>query len=131
MEAFACQSCRHILTVDLPHQQICVADSLQPIHWRWTGNAWQTVRPTTKALTQTIWWVAAGLICLPATLVWVAGYVFPPLPSSQEALPFANLWAGITLGAHGIVVIWLLANYYQLPIYLAATLRSWKYQYLS
>lgn len=135
MEAIACQSCRHILTVDLPNQQVSVADRPQPMRWRWTGNTWQTVRPTPPALTQTLGqtlgWVAGGLISLPATLVWLGGYLFPPLPSSQGQLPFATLWAGLTLVAHGVVVFWLLASYYQLPVYLAATLRSWQSQYLS
>lgn len=128
MEAIACQSCRHILTVDLPNQQVCVVDSPQPMRWRWTGSNWQTVRPTHQAITQTIWWGAGLLISLPATLVWLGGYLFPPLPSSQGELPFATLWAGLTLVAHGVVVAWLLANYYQLSVYLAATLRSWQYQ---
>lgn len=131
MEVLSCERCRHILTVDLPAQQVCVVDSPQAMRWRWTGRAWQTVRPAAQRITQTIWWVAGGLLGLPAALVWVAGYIFPPLPAPQGELPFSTLWTGLTLAAHGVLVVWLLASYYQLPIYLAATIRSWKYQYLN
>jgi hypothetical protein len=100
------------------------------MRWDWTGKSWKTMRPT-QHITQTISWVAGLLVCLPATLVWLGGYLFPPLSSSPGELPFATLWAGLTLAAHGIVVLWLLASYYQLPVYLGAMIRSWKYQYLS
>ncbi|MGD1909034.1 MAG: hypothetical protein ACFB0C_24025 [Leptolyngbyaceae cyanobacterium] len=130
-DAFACGQCRHIFTAELPHQQVCVSDSPQPIRWHWTGQAWKVIRPTTQAMTQVISWLAVGLIIFPATLVWFGGYLFPPLSPAPGELPFATLWAGLTLIAHSGVVLWLLAVYYQLPVYLAATIRAWKYQYLS
>ncbi|NJN21295.1 MAG: hypothetical protein HC812_09005 [Leptolyngbya sp. RL_3_1] len=130
-EALACQRCRHIFTVDLPNQQIRVTDSPDSMGWAWTGKTWKIIRPAAQRLTQTIGWVAGLLIGLPATLVWLGGYLFPPLSSSPGELPFAVLWAGLTLVAHSVVVLWLLASYYQLPVYLGAMIRAWKYQYLS
>jgi len=122
MEAFACEFCRHILSANLPDQQVKVVDSSQPLTWLWNGTRWQLARgENEQELSALVLFTAAVLIVIPASIVWLSGALFPPLQPS--AVPFSTVWALITLAAHLSFVLWLIGEYYQIPFYVAAKIR--------
>ncbi len=122
MDAFACDFCRHIFTPNLEAQTIEVVDSVQPMTWRWTGQSWRQSRHLDRDLTLLVWGLGAVLVLLPPGLVWLAGYVFPPLPDSPGAsVPL--IWAGLTLLCHSLLALWLVAEHYQFSAYVALKLQ--------
>ena len=122
MEAFACEFCRHILSANLPDQQVKVVDSSQPLTWLWNGTRWQLARGENEPeLSALVLFTAAVLIVIPAGIVWLSGTLFPPL--EPVAVPFSTVWALITLVAHLSFVLWLIGEYYQIPVYVAAKIR--------
>lgn len=122
-EAFACEFCRHILSANLPAQQVQVVDSSQPLTWSWNGQRWQLARDeNAQELSALVVFTAAVLIVIPAGLVWLSGTLFPPLHQTT-AVPFSTIWAVITFGAHLSFVLWLIGEYYQIPFYVAAKIR--------
>lgn len=126
MDAFACNFCRHIFTANLAAQTVQVVDSAQALSWRWNGRSWQSTHRDDPSLTAIVWFASIVLVVLPAGLVWLMSYIFPPLPGSLWAW-FPSVWLGATFGVHLLMVSWLLAEHYQLPIYIASRvrLREW------
>lgn len=122
MDAFACNFCRHIFTANLTEQTLQVADSSQPMAWRWNGRSWQRVYQAAADLTFVVWVVGLSIVLLPTAIVWLAVYTFPPLSGSAWAW-FPMLWVGCTFLAHFILVGWLLAEQFQPPLYLATKIR--------
>ncbi len=122
MDAFACDFCRHIFTANLNDQSVQVVDSSQPMSWRWNGRAWQVAHRDEFNLTLVIWIVSIFLVVLPPTLVWLSAYTFPPLPDSGWAW-FPIAWAIGTFAIHFFMVFWLMAEHYQLPLYVASKIR--------
>jgi|GEM_PF-222190 len=121
MDAFACDFCRHIFATNLSEQTVQVVDSAQSMGWRWNGRRWQPVVAahtgadhTTVALG--LWLVGILLVTLPPLIVGAAVYIFPPLPDSRWPW-FPLAWLACTFAVHLGMVSWLLAEYYQLPIY--------------
>ncbi|MCU0525444.1 MAG: hypothetical protein MUF72_11525 [Elainella sp. Prado103] len=125
-DAFACNFCRHIFAANLQAQTVQVVDSAQPLTWRWNGRGWRSTHQDDPSLSAIIWIASLVLVLLPAGLVWLMAYIFPPLPGSIWAW-FPGVWLGCTLGIHLLMVGWLLAEHYQLPIYIASRvrLREW------
>ncbi len=122
-EAFACDFCRHILSVNLPQQEVQVLDSTQAIAWKWDGQHWRIARSGKQGdLSGLVVLTSILLIALPASLVGLAGFIFPPMNPAPR-LSFANLWALLTLLAHAGLVLWLLGEYYQIPFYIATKVR--------
>lgn len=116
MDAFGCDFCRHIFSAQLPDQRVQVVDSAQAISWRWNGRRWQPLIDTNPNVTIALWLISAVLVTLPCAIVSMAVYIFPPLPDSRW-LWFPSFWAITTLVVHLGMVGWLLAEYYQLPLY--------------
>lgn len=122
MDAFACNFCRHIFTANLPNQTVQVVDSSQPLTWRWNGRHWQSTHRDDPSLTAVVWFASIVLVMLPAAIVWLMSYLFPPLPGSLWSW-FPSVWLGCTFGVHLLMVSWLLAEHYQIPIYVASRVR--------
>jgi hypothetical protein len=122
MDAFACNFCRHIFTANLQSQSVQVVDSSQPMSWRWNGRTWQVAYRDDFNLNLVIWLVALVLIVLPTGIVWLSSYTFPPLPDSPWAW-FPLVWVGCTFLVHFSLVAWLMAEHYQLPIYVTGKIR--------
>jgi rubredoxin len=122
MDAFACNFCRHIFTANLTHQSVQVVDSSQPMTWRWNGRGWQSAYRDDPSLTMIVGIVAIVLTTLPASIVWLCSYVFPPLPGSIWAW-FPSVWVGCTFGIHVLMVGWIAAEHYQFPLYVANRIR--------
>ncbi len=123
MDAFSCRFCRHILAANLNQQQVQIVDSSQPLTWQWERERWHLVRgKAAGAMSLMVGVMACGLITLPAALVWLSGWVFPPLQPASS-LSFSELWAILTLCVHGLLVAWLVGEYYQIPFYLIVKMR--------
>lgn len=122
MDAFACNFCRHIFTANLAEQTVQIADSAQPMSWTWTGRRWQSAHQLQDGISPILWMMGAVLILVPSLLIWLSSYIFPPLPNSQWAW-FPLLWGLVTLAFHLTLVGWLLAEYYQLPIYISGKIK--------
>jgi hypothetical protein len=122
MDAFACDFCRHIFTVNLENQSIQVADSSQPMSWRWNGRGWMAAHHNDRNLTLAIWLVGIALVVLPSTIVCASAYMFPPLPDSRWAW-LSAVWCGVTIVVHLGMVSWLIAEHYQIPIYVMSKIQ--------
>ncbi|MBD1842275.1 hypothetical protein H6F89_02380 [Cyanobacteria bacterium FACHB-63] len=122
MDAFACNFCRHIFTANLNEQTVHVEDSSQPMTWRWNGRKWQAANQTDVDLSIVIWLVGLALVVLPPSLIWLPSQVFIPLDGSSGAW-FPKFWIALTFACHFGFVSWLLAEHYQLPLYVAGKVR--------
>jgi hypothetical protein len=121
MDAFACGFCRHIFTVDVPHQCLRLEDTAQPLQWRWTGDRWVSARSVvTDDSLLLLWGFGLAFVLVPTALVWLANHTFPPLPNPEGSggASFPLLWTGLTFLAHGSIVVWFCLEYYQIPLYL-------------
>lgn len=126
MDAFACDFCRHIFTANLQEQSVQVVDSSQPMGWRWNGRTWRVVYRDDFNLTFVIWAVGTALVALPPGLVWLSSHTFPPLEGSRWSwLP--GVWVGLTFSVHFLLVLWLITEHYQFPLYVSVKvkLRQW------
>jgi len=115
MEAFACDCCQHIFTVDLERQILTSVDTQLPMTWQWNQKTWTRVNPEGV----NIGWAYLGLgilwVLLPTAIVGFASYLFPPLPGSNLAwLPV--FWTVITFLSHLFCLVWLVLEYYQFPV---------------
>ena len=115
-ESFACNFCRHIFNVNIEEQLLIMADSSQPMAWRWNGRNWRTATQEYSELTFAVWFLGLALVILPTLIVAVSAYIFPTAEESYAAW-FPNFWIGLTFLSHFIFVFWLLAENYQLPFY--------------
>jgi hypothetical protein len=122
-EALACDFCQHIFTVNPAAQSIQVIDSPQPRGWSWQRGRWLSCRQANRQATVVVWGISLILVGLPTSLIALAAYIFPPLEDAA-GLRFPVLWAGATGGLHGLLGLWLLAEYYQWPWYVALQV-SW------
>lgn len=115
MDAMACEACRHIFVADLEQQLLKMTDRQPPLTWRWTGKTWVGAHLQGVEWGWVTWIFAAVFVILPATLIGVAAYTFPPTPGSRLAwLPL--VWTGLTFLFHLAVIIWLLMEFYQFPL---------------
>jgi len=122
MDAFACSFCRHIFTADLRDQSVRVEDSSQPMTWHWNGLTWQGLHQVDVDLSIVIWVVGGVLVLLPPTLIWLSSHTFPPMAGSEWAW-FPMVWVGLAFLLHFTLVLWLLLEHYQVPVYVACKVR--------
>ncbi|MFG3816668.1 hypothetical protein [Limnothrix redekei] len=121
-DAWACDFCRHLFTLDLQSRILRVEDSTQPLQWRWLGRSWQPVRYSNEALTPTIWLLAVILAIGPVGLIGLSQYLFPPLPGSRS-VGFGQGWLISAAIGHFILAAWLVLEHYQWPLYVSLKLR--------
>ena len=126
-DAFACNFCRHIFTANLLNQSVQVVDTAQPMVWFWTGERWRTHRKGNAQVTLTVCLMALLLSCVPALLIALSSYIFPPLHPA-EGLRFTTLWAGLALLVHEGMVLWLIAEHYQWPWYVSTKVRLQRWE---
>ena len=118
MDIFACDFCRHMFTANLQNQSVHLADSLQPMAWRWTGKRWQAAHQKDTA-NYLVWSFAAILVIAPVSLIAVSNYIFPP----SGGLRFVVSWCVLTLLSHSMISGWLLAEYERWPWYIASRIQ--------
>lgn len=122
MDAYACDFCRHILEANVEQQTVHIVDGVQPMGWRWLGWRWQPIYHTSADLTLTLWIAGGALMVLPAGIVAMGAYLFPPL-EPYDGIQWSLVWATGTLVAHTLMVGWLIAEHYQFPPYVLAKIR--------
>lgn len=116
VDAYGCSLCQQILLANLDQQTVHPVDGSRPLGWRWQGFGWQPLHHPPQDVTFILWCLAAILVISPPMLVALGAYLFPPL----EGTPGGNLpwgWAALTLILHGLMVVWVLAEYYHPPLY--------------
>ena len=118
MDVFACDFCRHMFSANLENQSVHLADSLQPMAWRWNGWQWKTSQQSDTAA-GLIWSFTLGLVLMPVGIIVLSNYVFPPLDSSG----FPKAWTMLTLACHSTIARWLLAEYHRWPWYISSRIR--------
>ena len=129
-DAFSCTFCRHIFTADLKAQCIRVEDIPQPLSWRWLGRDWVLARPSQVEMTLSVWLAAIAVVILPPSIIWLSAHTL--LPLSDRGTGFSSFWASLTFLLHLGMVGWVIAEHYQLPLYLSAKLnlqRLWSRQW--
>lgn len=123
MDAFGCNTCRHLFTANLEAQVLLMADSSVPRLWRWTGEYWRGGTQSQPIFTPLLIWGGVGFVILPPLLVGLTAYIFPPLPDDPlNWLPFA--WTGLTFVVHLSIVVGLVLDYYQ-PVFFTIWLQRW------
>lgn len=121
-EAFGCSFCRHIFDVNLTSQSLHMLDSAQPMVWFWTGERWRYNRRSNAHVTAVVWSFALVIACLPALLIILSNYMFPPI-DGDGVNQFSVVWTLVTLLAHAGIVSWLIAEHYQWPWYVSTKIR--------
>jgi len=115
-EAFACDFCRHIFTANLEEQVLIMADSTPPMAWRWNGKNWKIAHQKDLELSFVVWLLGIALVVFPTLIVGVSAYIFPPEEGSYQS-SFPIVWLFLTFFSHLTLVVWLLAESFQLPFY--------------
>ncbi len=114
MDAFACNFCNHIFTVDLVKQSLKIADSSSPLSWRWNGKKWKADHPQVE-WSWVIQLLAVGFVLLPTILIGLSAYFFPPIPGTPLCwLPI--FWTGLTFLSHLTIIVNIVIDYYQFPV---------------
>ncbi|MBD2326313.1 hypothetical protein [Alkalinema sp. FACHB-956] len=118
MDAFSCEFCRQLFTANLEQQIIRLEGGLQPMGWRWLGHRWQPLHQRNSDITVLVWLASFVFLLIPAELIWLCAYIFPPLEGLTWR-SFPMLWGDVTFGLHCLIAAWLLVEHYQLPAYVA------------
>jgi hypothetical protein len=127
METFACSFCRQILEANLDQQTVHLVAGTQPMGWRWLGQRWQPLHQGRADITLALWLMGGLLMVLPAGMVALGAYMFPPLDATT-GLNWTLVWALGTFLTHSTIVGWLVAEYYQFPVYVMAKIRWQRWQ---
>jgi hypothetical protein len=128
METLSCSFCRHIFSADLQAQVLRVEDKIPKLAWIWNGDRWTARNSDNADLTLLVWFTSAFITIVPASLLGLSAYIFPPIGGLQWN-SFSVVWSGLTLGSHSLIAAWLLVEHYQLPGYVAAKItiqRIWQ-----
>lgn len=116
MDAFACDLCRHIFEANLERQQLKMVARQPPLIWRWNGLHWVEAHLEGIELGWGYILAAIALVALPTTLIGLTIYAFPPTPDTPLSwVPY--IWAGLTFLSHLGIIVWLVIEFYQIPLY--------------
>lgn len=113
MEAYGCDRCQRILALNLEQQALYRLDVSPAQGWRWQGQRWRSLHHQPQFSPLSLVLLSLVLVICPAGLVALAAYLFPPLESSGNV---SWAWAGLTVISHGLMVAWLMAEFYQVPV---------------
>jgi hypothetical protein len=116
MEALGCNLCGRIFLADLAQQSLTTADSASPLTWYWNGQRWQGIPRRGIQLGWGAMFVGLGLVALPTLVVGLSAYLFAPMPGSTLSW-FPFFWTGFTFCSHLVLVLYLIGDYYQFPLW--------------
>jgi hypothetical protein len=119
VDAFSCGSCHHVFTV--VGRKLRLEDNVNPYQWRWNGTHWRSARHLSRDWLFATWIISIAFIAVPTGLIWLAHHTFPPLPGQQGA-GFPVFWTALVFTLHFSIAGFLLAEYFQLPLYITAKL---------
>ncbi|NEP76326.1 MAG: hypothetical protein F6K29_33220 [Okeania sp. SIO2G5] len=122
METLSCDLCQHMFAWNRRQQRLDVLDVSSSTAWHWDGGRWQQGAYSTQPMTTVTLVFAMIVVILPALMIEVASYVFPPLPDSPLEY-FHLVWAAIALILHGGWVLWILAESYHFAPYTLAKVK--------
>lgn len=128
METLSCSLCQHMFSWEERQQRLDVLDVSSPATWRWNGVRWQRGPYPSQPITTATIVFACIVVFLPALMIEIASYVFPPLPDSPLA-SFHLFWAAAALILHGAWVLWILAESYHFMPYTLAKVKIRELQY--
>ncbi len=109
METYACNFCRHILSLDTTRQTARLEDTAMIFRWQWTGTTWRSLNTPPVTLTYTAIVLGVLLMTLPPLLIWLGQQIFPPL-SGDRWQWFPLFWVGLTFLAHAVLVLRIFAG---------------------
>ncbi len=119
MDTLSCGFCRHIFSAELNQQLIRVEDTIPKSTWTWQGDRWTSLNSSNIDLTQLVWFTSLFITVVPASMIGISAYIFPPIGGLQWN-SFSVVWDELTFGIHTLIAAWLLVEHYQLPSYVAA-----------
>lgn len=115
MDVMACNTCRHIFTLNLETQRLSTVDYSSPLVWHWNGRNWTGTHVQGMKLGWEYWLIAVIFVVSPPTLIGLLTYVsvkhsgiYPPL--------FSMFWLGLTFLLHSSLVGLSLIGFYRFPI---------------
>lgn len=123
METLSCDLCNHMFAWNRQQERLDVLDVSSKTTWHWNGRRWQRGAYPSQPLTTITIIFALMVIVLPALMIEVAGYIFPPLPGSPFEY-FHVFWAAIAFILHGSWVLWILAESYHFAPYTLAKVKA-------
>lgn len=116
-EAFGCNVCRHIFTLQLEQQTLKMVDREPPLMWRWTGKTWESDRLGDLEISWIYWFFGITFVCFPPSLIGLSALIFPPVSGTIWSW-FPLIWTGLTFLSHLLLLLWLIAEAYQFPLLL-------------
>jgi len=126
MEAFGCNFCNHLFTADPEQNLLKVVDTQLSITWRWDGHQWKRHNYNDANLSWGYLGAGIAFVFMPPLLLGMAVYYFPPLPDSPFSW-FPVAWTVLAFLSHLGCLLWLLLEYYQLP--LGLYWRAWQQRF--
>ncbi len=117
MDAFSCDVCRHIFTLHPERQLLKMVDREPPITWRWKGHNWKGEHIGNLELSWIYGLAALAIIIFPPTLIGLSAFLFPPISGGFWSL-FPIIWTIVAFLSHLLLVLWLIVEAYQFPVFL-------------
>lgn len=123
MDTLSCPVCHHMFSWNDYQQRLEVLDISSPLNWRWTGRKWQRGPHSAQPFTSVTIIFSLIIVILPALMIEIASYIFPPLPGSHLA-GFHAIWATAALTLHGAWVAWVMVESYHFSPYILAKVKT-------
>jgi hypothetical protein len=115
MDVFGCNLCGRLLQLDVKQQSLKTIDGSSPLVWYWNGRGWQGLPRSRGQLGWEAKLLAISLVVLPTAIMGLSAYLFAPTPVQfLDWFPF--VWTGLTFMLHLLMVLGLMADYYQFPV---------------
>jgi hypothetical protein len=113
MDAMACNTCRHIFTVNLERQRLLMVDRSPPLIWHWNGRNWTGAHVQGVKLDWKYWLSAIAFVLLPTALIGLSASV---TATGDSLSPISIVWTGLTFLLHLALIGRLLLGFYQFPV---------------
>jgi hypothetical protein len=132
MEVFSCDLCDRIFSANLAQQTLKLETGVGPRakQWYWCGDRWRSRRQSASELIVGLQLLSIVIILLPAALIGISGYMFPPLPT-QQSIGFPVLWTALTGASHLAIVLWFWLEYYQISVWVILRVRLQRWRWVS
>lgn len=115
MDAFSCDFCNYIFTINYEQQQLVLPSRQPALIWNWNGKKWVGAHLEGVEFGWSYILAAIALVGLPTTLIGLTLYTFPTTPDTPLSW-FPYVWAGLTFLLHLGIVLWLMVEFYEFPL---------------
>jgi hypothetical protein len=113
MDAMACNTCRHIFTVNLEKQRLLMVDRSPPLVWHWNGRNWTGAHVQGVKLGWGYVLSAIAFVLLPPSLIGLSAWI---TAAGGSLSPISIVWTGLTFLLHLALIGRLLLGFYQFPV---------------